>query len=67
MNIFKNFKGKKNDNIVIDENLGKQLKIAKRFGLLIVGGLIVAVGIFSSIYSVSEQEQAVITQKSGRS
>ena len=62
MNIFKNFKGQKNDNIVIDENLGKRLKSAKRFGLLIVGGLIVAVSIFSSIYSVSEQEQAVITQ-----
>ena len=26
MKIFNNLKGKKNDNIVIDENLGKQLK-----------------------------------------
>lgn len=62
MKIFNNLKGKKNDNIVIDENLGKQLKGAKRFGILIVCALIIAFGIFSSIYSVSEQEQAVITQ-----
>ena len=62
MKIFNNLKGKKNDNIVIDENLGKQLKGVKRFGILIVCALIIAFGIFSSIYSVSEQEQAVITQ-----
>lgn len=62
MKIFNNFKDKKNDNIVIDENLGKQIKNAKRFGILIVCALIIAFGIFSSIYSVSEQEQAVITQ-----
>ncbi len=62
MSILNNFKGKKNDNIVIDENLGKQIKNAKRFGIFIVCALIIAFGIFSSIYSVSEQEQAVITQ-----
>ena len=62
MKIFNNFKDKKNDNIVIDENLGKQIKNAKRFGIFIVCALIIAFGIFSSIYSVSEQEQAVITQ-----
>lgn len=62
MKIFNNLKGKKNDNIVIDENLGKQIKNAKRFGIFIVCALIIAFGIFSSIYSVSEQEQAVITQ-----
>jgi len=62
MKIFNNLKDKKNDNIVIDENLGKQIKNAKRFGIFIVCALIIAFGIFSSIYSVSEQEQAVITQ-----
>lgn len=62
MKIFNNLKDKKNDNIVIDENLGKQIKNAKRFGFFIVCALIIAFGIFSSIYSVSEQEQAVITQ-----
>ena len=62
MSILNNFKGKKNDNIVIDENLSKQLKNAKKFGIVIICVLIIAFGIFSSIYSVSEQEQAVITQ-----
>ncbi|ESL03492.1 HflK protein [Catonella morbi ATCC 51271] len=62
MKIFNNLKGKKNDDIVIDENLDKKLKNAKRFGIFIVCALIIAFGIFSSIYSVSEQEQAVITQ-----
>lgn len=60
MGIFKNFK--KNKDIIIDENINKQLKTAKKFGTLIVCGIIIAAGIFSSIYSVSEQEQAVITQ-----
>ena len=62
MNLFKNFKGKKNDDIVIDENLNKQLKTAKKFGGLIALGVVIAAGLFSGIYSVSEQEQAVITQ-----
>ena len=62
MNIFNKFKDKRNDNIVIDENFSKQLKNAKKFGILIICVLIIAIGIFSSIYSVSEQEQAVITQ-----
>ena len=62
MKIFNNLKGKKNEDIVIDENLSKQLKNAKKFGIVIICVLIIAFGIFSSIYSVSEQEQAVITQ-----
>ena len=44
MKIFNNFKDKKNDNIVIDENLGKQIKNAKRFGIFIVCALIIAFG-----------------------
>jgi len=61
MNLFKNFKGNKKDT-VIDENIGKQLKNAKKIGGLIILGAVIAVGLFSGIYSVSEQEQAVITQ-----
>lgn len=61
MDIFKDFKNK-NDKVVIDENVNKQIKTVKKFSSLIVLGAVIAVGIFSSIYSVSEQEQAVITQ-----
>lgn len=55
------FKNKNRDNI-IDENFSSQLKIIKKSSLLIITGAVIAVGLFSSIYSVSEQEQAVITQ-----
>ena len=61
MSLLKNFKGKK-EQVVIDENLGRQLKTAKKFSGLAVLGIVLAVGLYSSIYSVSEQEQAVITQ-----
>lgn len=61
MSLFKNFKGKQKDS-VIDESLDKKLKAVKKLGGLIIFGVVVAVGLFSSIYSVSEQEQAVITQ-----
>ena len=61
MNIFKDFKNK-NNKVVIDENVNKQINTVKKFSSLIVLGAVIAVGIFSSIYSVSEQEQAVITQ-----
>ena len=62
MNLFKNFKYKKHNDVVIDENLDKQLKTVRKFGGVIVLGAVVVIGLFSSIYSVSEQEQAVITQ-----
>ena len=62
MNLFKNFKYKKHNDVVIDENLDKQLKTVRKFGGIIVLGAVVVIGLFSSIYSVSEQEQAVITQ-----
>ena len=61
MSLLKNFKGKK-EQVVIDENLDRQLKTAKKFSGLAVLGIVLAVGLYSSIYSVSEQEQAVITQ-----
>lgn len=50
-----------NDDMV-KEQIGKQLNTVKKIGGLIVTAIVIAVGIFSSIYSVSEQEQAVITQ-----
>ncbi|MGP1434419.1 MAG: FtsH protease activity modulator HflK [Catonella sp.] len=61
MGIIKDLKNK-NDKVVIDENVNKQINTVKKFSSLIILGALVAVGIFSSIYSVSEQEQAVITQ-----
>lgn len=61
MSLLKNFKGNQKD-VVVDENLDKKLKAVKKIGGLIIFGTIIAVGLFSSIYSVSEQEQAVITQ-----
>ena len=50
-----------NDDMV-KEQIGKQLNTVKKIGGLIVTVIVIAVGVFSSIYSVSEQEQAVITQ-----
>ena len=49
MSLLKNFKGKK-EQVVIDENLGRQLKTAKKFSGLAVLGIVLAVGLYSSIY-----------------
>jgi len=56
------FNKKNNNDVIIDENLLKKAKKIKKLGGFIIVGAIIIVSLFSGIYSVSEQEQAVITQ-----
>lgn len=55
-------KDKSNEERIIDERFEKNFNAGKRLIGFVVFGVVIAFTVFSSIYSVSEQEQAVITQ-----
>ena len=59
MNIKKNTD---NEEKIIDERFEKNFNAGKKLIGFVVFGVVIAFTVFSSIYSVSEQEQAVITQ-----
>ncbi len=56
------FFNKNRQDKIINPDLTKQIKTAKKFGGSIAVLAVLGFAAFSSIYSVSEQEQAVITQ-----
>lgn len=55
-------KDKDNEERIIDERFEKNFNAGKKLIGFVVFGVVIAFTVFSSIYSVSEQEQAVITQ-----
>ena len=55
-------KDKGNEERIIDERFEKNFNAGKKLIGFVVFGVVIAFTVFSSIYSVSEQEQAVITQ-----
>ena len=55
-------KDKDNEERIIDEHFEKNFNAGKKLIGFVVFGVVIAFTVFSSIYSVSEQEQAVITQ-----
>ena len=55
-------KDKSNEERIIDERFEKNFNAGKKLIGFVVFGVVIAFTVFSSIYSVSEQEQAVITQ-----
>ena len=55
-------KDKDNEERIIDERFEKNFNAGKKLIGFVVFGVVIAFTVFSSIYSVSEQEQSVITQ-----
>lgn len=55
-------KDKGNEERIIDERFEKNFNAGKKLIGFVLFGVVIAFTVFSSIYSVSEQEQAVITQ-----
>ena len=58
--VFKKHKG--SEDKIIDERFERNFNTGKKLIGFVVLGVVIAFTVFSSIYSVSEQEQAVITQ-----
>ena len=60
--VFKKHNDKGSEDKIIDERFEKNFNAGKKLIGFVVLGVVIAFTVFSSIYSVSEQEQAVITQ-----
>ena len=60
--VFKKHNDKGSEDKIIDERFEKNFNAGKKLIGFVVFGVVIAFTVFSSIYSVSEQEQAVITQ-----
>ena len=60
--VFKKHNDKGSEDKIIDERFERNFNAGKKLIGFVVLGVVIAFTVFSSIYSVSEQEQAVITQ-----
>lgn len=60
--VFKKHNDKGSEDKIIDERFERNFNTGKKLIGFVVLGVVIAFTVFSSIYSVSEQEQAVITQ-----
>lgn len=60
--VFRKHNDKGSEDKIIDEHFERNFNTGKKLIGFVVLGVVIAFTVFSSIYSVSEQEQAVITQ-----